>query len=124
MNATNPNNADEAFVAPGYRILYPGPGQAVVEIIGEHDLASRDTIQQVFLQLVAEKEVVVIDLREATFIDSSFISALIQSHKYAEERQSHLRLQLGTTPSILRVIELTQLANHIGCFHNRDDALS
>jgi anti-anti-sigma factor len=123
LNAVSANDPSDELVRPDHRILHPRPGRAIVEIVGEHDLASRDTIQQLFLELVATNELVVIDISEATFIDSSFISAVIQAHKYAQERRTRLRLQLGTNQTILKVIELTRLAEHIDCVHSRDDAL-
>lgn len=58
---------------PGHRIVHAASGKLVVEIVGEHDLASHNTIRDLFLRLVAAKDLLVVDLSEATFIDSSFL---------------------------------------------------
>lgn len=72
-------------VQPGYRIVHPCPGSVVVEIMGEHDLAVYDKIQALFLKMVEANSLVVVDVSKADFIDSSFLRALVNANKHAQE---------------------------------------
>jgi anti-sigma B factor antagonist len=110
-------------VPPTHRIVRGGPDQVVVEIIGEHDLASRDTIRDLFLELVETNHLLVVDVSEATFIDSSFLGVLLNANKRAEELGSSFRLQVGTAPIVHRVLEISGTIERIACAHDRAEAL-
>ena len=73
-------------------VLRPRPGVAVVECKGEHDLTSRDEIGRLFSALVAGNKLVVVDVSEATFIDSSFIHNLLKANRLAVEQGARFRL--------------------------------
>ena len=49
---------------PELRVLRPRTGVAVVEVLGEHDIKTKDATDEMFTALVAENELVVIDLSE------------------------------------------------------------
>ena len=78
------------------QVLHPRPGVAVVECTGEHDLTRRDDLNRLFSELVAENELLVVDVSEATFIDSSFIHSLLKANRFAGERGARFRLQHST----------------------------
>jgi anti-anti-sigma factor len=111
------------YVPPGYRVVHVDGGTAVVEILGEHDLATRDTIRDLFLRLVEANTLVVVDLSDATFVDSSFLSALVTAHKHAGEVGSRLRLQVGTTPIVRKVLEISGLNEYLDCVDGRAEAV-
>ena len=111
------------YVPAGYRIVHAAPGKVVVEIVGEHDLASHNTIHDLFLRLVEAKDLLVVDVSEATFIDSSFLRALVSANKHAEEVGSRLRLQVGTAPIVKKVLEISHLVEYLDCAHDREEAL-
>ncbi len=119
MNSASGNG----FVPPDHRVVRPRADAVVVEILGEHDLASRDTIQRLFLELVADNELVVVDVSEAAFVDSTFINALVKARKFAEEKGSQLRVQLGTAPIVRKVFELSDLLDYLECANDREEAL-
>jgi anti-sigma B factor antagonist len=110
-------------VTPELFVVRPGPGQAVVELTGEHDLATSDETRLLFESLVEENELVVIDLSEVTFIDSSFLKVLVQADAQARERGSRLRVQLGAADIVQRVLEITGLLDHLDCVSGREEAL-
>ena len=94
------------------KVLQPRPGMAVVEVLGEHDLATRDEDATLFARLIAENEFIVVDLSEAMFIDSSFLNNLIQAKRAATSRGSTLLLQVGTEPIVERMLEVSHFLTH------------
>jgi len=106
-----------------HRLVRPSPGTVVVEIIGEHDLATHDTIHDLFLKLVESNRLLVVDVTEATFIDSSFLRALVDASKHAEAVGSRLRLQVGTAQIVQTVLEVSGLVDYLDCVDNREEAL-
>jgi anti-anti-sigma factor len=111
------------FMPPSHRVVHPRPGSVVVEILGDNDLASHDTIQDLFLKMVEANRLVVVDVSEATFIDSSFLRALVAANKRADEVGSHLRLQVGTALIVRTALEISGLMEYLDCSHDRQEAL-
>jgi anti-anti-sigma regulatory factor len=64
------------LVATELTVLYPDPGTAVVEVLGEHDLATAEETAELFARLVRDHNLLVVDLSETQFIDSSFLNNL------------------------------------------------
>jgi anti-anti-sigma factor len=120
---TRPDLDGNVYVPGCHVIVHVGGGTVVVEIIGEHDLASHDPIRDLFLSLLESNSLLVVDVSKATFVDSSFLRALVIAHKHAEQVGSRLRLQLGTAPGVRRVLEISELTDYLDCVHDRDEAL-
>jgi anti-anti-sigma factor len=120
MSEASERSAD---VLSGHRLVHPRPGVVVVEMIGEHDLATIRTVDKLFLQLVEQNELLVIDLSYATFIDSTFISAMVKARKHADGLGSRLRVQLGANPIPTRALEITDLIVYLDCVQDRHEAL-
>ena len=57
---------------------------AVVECRGEHDLSTRAEFAALLKQLLADSDLVVVDVSEAEFIDSSFINNLYIANGFAQ----------------------------------------
>ena len=104
-------------------VLYPSPGAAVVECTGEHDMTTREETDRLFGLLVAENELVVIDVSEARFIDSSFVNNLLKADRLARQQEKLLRLQIGTAPIVRRVLEISGVVEKLDCVESRDEAL-
>jgi len=115
--------AGNGYVPPDYRVVYEGRGTVVVEIVGEHDLASRDTIRDLLVKLVEANSLLVVDLSEATFIDSSFLGVLLIANSHAENVGSRVRLQLGSEQTVQKVLEISGLTKYMDCVHDRDEAV-
>ncbi len=97
------------------RVRRPERGTAVVEVSGEHDLATREAVHELLTGLVEENAVVVVDLTEATFIDSSFLYCLVEAHKCARRRGSQLRVRVGESTAVRRALETSNLYHYLGC---------
>jgi anti-anti-sigma factor len=101
----------------------PRAGAAVVVFSGEHDLSTSESVEALLGSLIEENELVVVDFSEAEFVDSTTIYTLVKSRRAADQRGSTLRLQLGTTPLVHKVFELSGMLELLDCAPTRDEAL-
>jgi anti-anti-sigma factor len=83
-------------------------GAAVVEFGGEIDLTSVERFRTAIRAAEAQGGDVTIDLRTATFIDSTGISALIGAAHHAAERAARVTVVV-TEPLMRRVFAMMQL---------------
>ena len=113
----------DGYVPAAHRVVHPRTGAVVVEVLGEHDLATRDSIQDLFFKLVEHNDLLVVDVSEATFIDSSFLNALVKTHRHADQLGNRMRVQIGTAPIVHKVLEISDLTDYLDCVSDRDEAL-
>ena len=106
------------------KVLQHGPGTVVVEVLGEHDLATKGTTAELLCRLVAENELVVVDLSETKFIDSSFLNNLMKAQRAAHELERTVLLQLGTEPIVRRMLEISNFLTHFDHVSSREEALA
>ena len=106
-----------------YQVLYPRAGAAVVALQGEHDLASAPTLRHCLTVLLESNDLVVVDLTEVAFVDSSILGVLIRVDQSAKNAAKQFRLQLGTEPIVMRILELSGLMDVLSCAPTRDAAL-
>lgn len=90
---------------------------------GEFDLADAAQITEQGKRLVADERQVIVDLSEATFIDSSIIHALF--HVAAEARKTGrvVVLQLGTAAIVERVIQISNIERVLPRASTRPEAI-
>jgi anti-sigma B factor antagonist len=111
---------------PGYQIAHQAiaPDVHLVAVGGELDMKAapelRGTIDRAFDGSVS---LLVVDLTETTFIDSTAIGVLVAVHKRLTESGGSLELAC-TEPNLLRVFELTALDRLLSIHPSRDDALA
>jgi len=71
-------------------------GRAVVRIAGEFDLAATRAVDEALLEIEGESpEVVVLDLREVTFLDSTGLRTITSADARARETGHELRIVRG-----------------------------
>jgi len=81
----------------------------IVEVRGELDCASAPQMEEVLDQLIAEgARNVVVDLAEATFVDTTGLGALLAGLRRMREHEGVLSLA-SPRPSARRVLELSGL---------------
>jgi anti-anti-sigma regulatory factor len=105
-------------------VLHPRPGAVVVECMGEYDLTSKGDLGRLFTGLVMENDLVVIDVSEAAFIDSSFLHNLVVADRLARQLGSRLRLQHGTTVIVMRALEVSGILTLLDSVSTREAALA
>ena len=91
------------MTSPDLEVLLPRAGAAVVVLHGEHDLATKDSLNQVLTSLLDSHELVVADLSSVQFIDSSVLGELVRADRGARAAGKRFRLQLGTEPIVERL---------------------
>ena len=104
-------------------VVHEEPGKVVARFIGEHDLTTRDDHHELLQQLVAENDHVTADLSDATFIDSSFLHALVMANRSARAPWHTLSCATSTTPGIESVFKISGLIDSLDCFYGDDQTL-
>jgi anti-sigma B factor antagonist len=81
-------------------------GRAVVALAGECDLAVRDELAAALQAAVRDAHVVVVDLAELRFLDSSGVHGLITAHHAARDKGGHLYV-VNSGGSVATVLDIT-----------------
>jgi anti-sigma B factor antagonist len=83
----------------------------VVTVAGEIDVTSAPTLREALEAQTGEGVgVVVVDLRQVSFLDSTALGVLVAAHKERREHDGELRLAVDE-PRILKVFEITGLVD-------------
>ena len=82
-----------------------------VSLVGEHEAYTADKLAKHLRGLLDEGVPVVVDLRRATFVDSTVIGVLLASQRRARELRLDFVLRLGdeTGWPVRRLLEVTGL---------------
>ena len=65
----------------------------------------------------------ILDMSDATFVDSSVIHAVVRAAQSARRREQAIVLQLGTAATVERVLEVVQIEQVLPRAHDRQEAL-
>ncbi|HLI15766.1 MAG TPA: STAS domain-containing protein [Acidimicrobiales bacterium] len=95
-------------------------GVPVVTAIGEVDVSTAPLLRDGLLGVPADEPLVVVDLSEVTFLDSTGISVLVAARKRALGASVRL---VVTRPQIAKVLEVTGLASQFEVVAARREAL-
>src|SRR4051794_24897247 len=101
-----------------------GETTAVVELTGEHDLATEEDIERLLVRLVAENQSLVIDVTNADYVDTSFLGSLLRADQLARAEGKRIFLQVGTTSPARRAFDLTLVLERLAHASNRRQALA
>lgn len=98
---------------------------AVIAVTGELDLASSPALEEELDRVAATEdlELVVIDLRELEFMDSTGLSVLIRAHQRAEEQGRRFGLVKGSQ-QVERLLSLTGVAERLTLVDEPEELLS
>jgi len=102
------------------------PPAAVVALVGEHDAYSAQRLENELAGLLEEGLRIVIDLRDASFIDSTTLSVLLVGRHRAERSDLGFVLLLPdrTYTQVHQILDLTGLGPTFAIFGKLDDALA
>jgi anti-anti-sigma factor len=87
-------------------------GRRVITLRGEWDISSRERLREALTALGSEQDVIV-DLREASFFDSTALAELISLYKGLNARERRLEALVGES-NMRRILELTSLDALLG----------
>jgi anti-sigma B factor antagonist len=102
------------------------PPAAVVSLVGEHDAYSAERLENELAVLLEEGRQIVIDLRDAEFIDSTTLSVLLGARRRAEQSALGFALLLPDGPytQVHQILDLTGLGPIFAILGKLDDALA
>jgi anti-anti-sigma factor len=102
------------------------PNVGVVSLIGEHDTYSARRLENELSVLLDTPVNVVVDLTEATFVDSQTLSVLLTAQKLAGKRSLGFVLVVSTHDytQVHRILDMTRLASAFVVRPTLDDAVS
>ena len=90
-------------------------GTVIVTVLGEIDYSNADDLAECVRDAIADWSpgLVQVDLRAATFIDSTGLGALIEGYRAAAEIQTRFAV-VNASPSFRRVLDVTGLCDFFG----------
>jgi anti-sigma B factor antagonist len=96
--------------------------RAVIVLTGEHEAYSADKLARSLSALIAERVPVNVDLRNATFIDSTVVGVLLGAHRRAVAEGIEFVLLLGSETGwpVRRLLEITGLDAELDVDDARD----
>ena len=102
------------------------PPAAVVALVGEHDAYSAERLKSELTALLDEDLRIVVDLRDAEFIDSTTLSVLLAARLHAERSSLGFALLLPDRQytQVHQILELTGLGRAFAIFEKLDAALA
>jgi anti-sigma B factor antagonist len=100
------------------------PATAVVSLRGEVDLYTCPELKQELLRVIADgATLVVVDLTETTFIDSTGLGVLIRGVEHARTEGGQLAV-VCSDPNMTKVFEVTGLNRVFPIHSSREEALA
>ncbi|MGH2908846.1 MAG: STAS domain-containing protein [Solirubrobacteraceae bacterium] len=96
---------------------------AVIAISGELDLASGPRLEQELAALNSDITLVVVDLRQLEFMDSTGLSIIVRAHQRLAEHDCELSLVRGS-PQVQRLLDLTGVAERVRLVQAPEELLS
>jgi anti-sigma B factor antagonist len=95
----------------------------IVVVRGEHDLSTAETLRSQLDAVRAERRPFVVDLSQATFIDSAVLGVLIAAHDRASSDGTAVAFAVGSGPTVRKIIDLTGLEGVLPITDSRADAI-
>jgi anti-sigma B factor antagonist len=97
---------------------------AVIAVSGELDLASGPELEARLHDISSsDTELVVVDLRELEFMDSTGLSIIVRAHQRLTEEGCDLGLVKGS-PQVQRLLDLTGVADRIALVARPEELLN
>ena len=122
--ATSEAPAPSPLVPGACRIVSCDPQVAMLALEGEADLFLAETLKSVLANGAVESEVVLVDMSECSFIDSSIIATLLGAARAGERRTLAL---VAPTQAPRRVLEISGAVDYVPVYDSVEaarDALS
>ena len=104
--------------------LQPRSDVALIAVSGELDIASAPELAQTLEQIRPEQtKLVIVDLRELEFMDSTGLSIIVRAHQRLAEEGCELTLIKGK-PQVQRLLDLTGVADRLRLVAEPDELLN
>jgi anti-sigma B factor antagonist len=96
----------------------------VVELTGEFDVSNARHVIDHAQRVLDTGRGLIVDLSEATFIDSAIVHALFAVNEAAGSKGRQFVLQVGSQPAVERILSITKLDRSLACAPSRDEAIA
>ncbi len=88
-------------------------GRAILSLAGELDMASAEILQQALAAEDLQREpMIVLDLQQLDFIDSTGIRSILAALEHCRERRQEFAITPGS-PHVQRLLRITGVAEHL-----------
>jgi anti-anti-sigma factor len=104
-------------------VTFPKAGVAVVAFAGDHDVLTRAAVSELLESLLDGSDLVLADVSEAQFVDSSMLSTFLAAHRSAGTLGKRFRIQLGTDSLVRRAFEVCGVLEVLDWASSREEAL-
>jgi anti-anti-sigma factor len=110
---------------PVFEVEHEPHGDAVVVVVrGEIDIVTSPQLRAALLDDRAQAPLIVLDLREVTFIDSSGLGVIVGQQKRAQEREERFAVAVGESLAVQRILDLSGLVKVLDIVNNPSERLS
>ena len=102
------------------------PGVAIVGLSGEHETYTAEKLRRVLHGLLDDDRGIVVDLTEATFLDSAVVGVILETRTQAVGRGLKFAVVMddNTGPAVHRLFDLTGLNTVLPIAKSRAAALA
>ena len=99
-------------------------GLSIVRLLGEHDISTQQLVAARLADLIKTGNPLVLDLSQATFVDSSFATAVTKAKRELAKRGVPVALVVpdSTARVVSKLIELAKIDKDILIVRSRDEA--
>ena len=112
------------MIGESVEVTFPRDRACVVVVRGDQDTTTAAEMERLLSQLLESSDLLVVDVSEADFVDSSFLRNVLVADRRAKEKDRVFRLQMDTAPIVRRAFEVSGVLERLTVVHNRDDALA
>jgi anti-anti-sigma factor len=114
---------DSLHAAPTFQLTETEPrrGCRTIEVVGELDLAVADRLTEA-LNRAAEYPLVLVDLGNCDFVDSTGLAAFVHAHNSMKSEGRRFAI-FGADHQVLRILSVTGLIEHDLVFESLEAAL-
>lgn len=104
--------------------FWPEPKVAVVRPVGEVDVYTAVDLEAELARAVDRRaELVVVDMKGTSFVDSVALGVLLRTFRRLEQRGGELRIA-GPNSNVMRVLQITLLDQVFSIYPDGDSALA
>lgn len=104
-------------------VMRPDTDIAVIALRGEHDAVTKQQLGGLLAEEIQRNALVIVDVTDAEFVDSSVLHNLVTANKLADERGSRMVLQMGTARIVRSAIEISGILDSLEWVQTRGEAL-
>ena len=99
-------------------------GLSIVRLLGEHDISTQQIVAARLVDLIATGNPLVLDVSQATFVDSSFANAVARAKRELAKRGVRVALVVPDSAArvVSKLIELAKVEQHILIVRSQDEA--